>query len=96
MDIFFPEEGPTFCGSPPEVRFIVLVDGEPVVCAVSAEALSDHFDAAGPFEEAMLAAFHAGRHKIFSVCRAALERSAGHPVILRSGIFRFASASGQA
>ncbi|MCY0387636.1 DUF1488 domain-containing protein [Robbsia sp. Bb-Pol-6] len=96
MEIFFPEEAPEFSGTPPEIRFTVLVDGEEVVCAISAEALSDHFDAAGPFEEAMLAAFHAGRHKIFSVCRAALERSAGHPVILRSGIFRFASASGQA
>ncbi|MGI4860895.1 MAG: DUF1488 domain-containing protein [Janthinobacterium lividum] len=96
MDIFFPDEAPAFYGAPPEVQFTVLVDGEPVVCAVSAEALSDHFDADGPFEEAMLAAFDAGRHQIFSVCRAALERSAGHPVILRSGIFRFANASGRA
>ena len=96
MDIFFPDEDPAFSGSPPEVRFTVLVDGARVTCAVSAEALSDHFDADGLFEDAMLASFRAGRNKIFSVCRAALERSAGHPVILRSGIFRFASASGQA
>lgn len=96
MDIFFPEQDPTFFGAPPEIRFTVMVDGEPVVCAVSAEALSDHFAAAGPFEDAMLASFASGRQKIYSVCRAALERNAGRPVVLRSGIFRFADASGQA
>lgn len=94
MDIYFPDDPPEYSGSPPEVRFTVVVDGHPVACAVSAEALHDHFDAQGPFEETMLNSFRNGRRRIFSVCRVALERSAGHPVVLRSGLFRFASAAG--
>lgn len=95
MKIFFPDEGPAFCGAPPEIRFVVEVDGERVSCAISAEALCDHFAASGPFEDTLLASFLAGRRRIFSVCRVALERSQGNPVVLRSGIFRFADAASQ-
>ena len=95
MKIHFPDEHPEFSGSPPEVRFVVLVDGKRVACSVSAEALRDHFDADGPFEEAMLKSFKHGRRRIYAICRVALQRSAGRPVILRSGVFRFASAAGR-
>lgn len=94
MDIYFPNDPPEFSGSPPEVRFQVVVDGVRVCCAVSAEALHDHFDAYGPFEESLIDSFLQGKTRIFSVCRVALERSEGHPVVLRSGLFRFARAAG--
>jgi hypothetical protein len=94
MHIFFPDEKAQFSGTPPEIRFVVEVDGERVLCAISAEALHDHFAAAGPFEDALLASFKRGRHRIFSVCRIALEQNAGSPVVLRSGVFRFADAAG--
>lgn len=93
MDIYFPDDPPRFSGSPPEVRFTVLVDGKPVHCAVSAEALHDHFAAEGPFEDALLLSFQHGRRRIFTICRIALERNAGHAVVLRSGLFRFANAA---
>ena len=95
MEIFFLSDPPEFSGSPAEVRFHVTVDGARVRCAVSAEALLDHFNADGPFESALLSAFAQGQQQIFSVCRTALERSDGHPVVLRSGLFRFAKASGE-
>jgi len=93
MDCFFPNIDPEFHGSPPEVRFVVRVDGEPVICAVSAEALQDHFDARGPFENDLLDAFRRGRSRILAVCNVALQRSQGNPVILRSGMFRFVEAA---
>ncbi|WP_347556281.1 DUF1488 domain-containing protein [Robbsia sp. KACC 23696] len=93
MDCFFPNVEPEYHGSPPEVRFLVRVDGAPVICSISAEALQDHFDAHGPFEDELLHAFVRGRQRISAVCIAALRRSHGDPVVLRSGMFRFAEAA---
>jgi hypothetical protein len=93
MDCFFPSIEPEFHGSPPEVRFVVRVDGVPVVCTVSSEALQDHFEARGPFEGDLLEAFRRGRPRILAVCVVALKRSQGQPVVLRSGMFRFAEAA---
>ncbi len=70
------------------VRFLARVDGEPVECAITAEALEDHFDAASTLEEQLLSAFDRGRARIRSVCAEALDQNEGASVVLRSGLFR--------
>ncbi|MDO8251445.1 MAG: DUF1488 family protein [Rhodoferax sp.] len=46
------------------VEFSIDVDGEPVICWISFEALSDHFDAN---KETSLQALHANMHRIAPV-----------------------------
>ncbi len=70
------------------VDFAAKVDGAPVVCSISAEALEDHFGAASPLEGEVLAAFDGGAQRIHAICRRALEDTAGRPVVLRSGLIR--------
>jgi hypothetical protein len=43
MRITFPDDAPGFDGSSLTVQFTARVDGEPVICAITAEALEDHF-----------------------------------------------------
>lgn len=88
MNITFTDDVPTFDGSSLTVRFMARVDGEPVVCAISAEALEDHFGAASSLETVLIDAFRQGRTRIRSVCAEALEQNAGESVILHSGMFR--------
>ncbi|ACC74378.1 conserved hypothetical protein [Paraburkholderia phymatum STM815] len=88
MHITFTDDAPVFDGSSLTVRFTACVDGEPVVCAISAEALEDHFGADSPLEEALIGAFERGRARIRSVCAEALDENNGESVILHSGLFR--------
>lgn len=88
MHITFPEQQPVFDGSSLSVRFMARVDGEPVVCAITAEALEDHFGADSALETALIAAFEQGRGRIRSVCAEALDQSEGSGVVLHSGLFR--------
>ncbi|WP_133645749.1 DUF1488 domain-containing protein [Paraburkholderia flava] len=88
MHITFPDDPPAFDGASLTVRFIAHVDGEPVICEITAEALEDHFGADSPLESVLLAAFERGRPRIRPVCSAALEQNEGASVVLRSGFFR--------
>jgi hypothetical protein len=88
MRISFPDEVPGFDGSSLTVQFTARVDGEPVICAISAEALEDHFGAESALEDALLAAFERGRPRIRSVCAEALDQNEGAAVVLHSGLFR--------
>ena len=88
MRITFPDEAPGFDGSSLTVQFTARVDGEPVICAITAEALEDHFGAESALEDVLLEAFRRGRQRIHSVCAEALDQSDGAGVILRSGLFR--------
>jgi hypothetical protein len=88
MKITFAEEAPEFDGSNLKLRFIANVDGEAVECAITAEALEDHFGANSPLEDELLRAFERGRRRIRSVCAEALERNDGASVELHSGLFR--------
>ncbi|VWB39845.1 DUF1488 domain-containing protein [Burkholderia lata] len=63
MQISFPAEQPTYCGLDP-----ALVEGRRVRCAITAEALEDHFRAVSPREQDLVAAL--ARH------RPAIERAA--------------------
>jgi hypothetical protein len=88
MHITFTDDAPAFDGSNLTVRFMACVDGDPVVCAITAEALEDHFGADSALEDTLIDAFEQGRARIRSVCAEALDQSDGASVILHSGLFR--------
>lgn len=88
MRITFPDDQPGFNGSSLTVQFMAQVDGEPVLCAITAEALEDHFGAQSALEEVLLKAFEQGRGRIRSVCAEELDRNDGGGVVLHSGLFR--------
>ncbi len=90
MRITFPDDAPVFDGSNLRVEFIAAVDGEPVVCTITAEALEDHFGATSALEAHLLGAFERGRARIRSVCAEALDQHDGASVTLHSGLFRVA------
>ncbi|SEA92313.1 DUF1488 family protein [Paraburkholderia sartisoli] len=88
MTITFSDDAPVFDGANLTVSFIAAVDGEPVVCVITAEALEDHFGADSPLEDSLLQAFQRGRARIRSVCAEALDQNGGESVVLHSGLFR--------
>jgi hypothetical protein len=94
MEIRFPAGAPAYRDSNLTVVFSALVDGEPVPCAISVEALEDHFGARSEDLEGWMRAFDAGRPRIEAVAREHLQISNGTPVLLRSGHFPPGSAAG--
>lgn len=87
MDIRFPADAPAYRDSNLTVVFPALVDGEPVPCAISVEALEDHFGVHSTDPEGWIRAFDAGRPRIEAVAREHLQIGRGSPVLLKSGHF---------
>lgn len=92
MRIEFPEGQRVWNGSELQVDFPVRVDNRDVLCAISAEALEDHFGADSPLEADVLGAFDHEAQRIHAICRRALEDNQGQPVVLRSGLIRLIDA----
>lgn len=90
MHITFADEAPVFDGDDLAIHFAALIDGEPVVCSITAEALEDHFGATSPREEDLLDAYTRGTARIRAVCAEVLDDNGGQPAVLRSGLFRVA------
>lgn len=90
MHITFKDDSPVYDGDDLALHFTALVDGEPVVCSISAEALEDHFGAESAREEHLLPAYENGIARIRAVCAEALDDNGGQSVVLRSGLFRVA------
>jgi hypothetical protein len=88
MRVTFPDDAPVFDGAQMVVRFVANVDGVPLSCAITAEALEDHFGAGSTLESELLRAYADGRERIRDVCQRAIEQSDGAAVVLRSGLFR--------
>lgn len=88
MRVTFPNDAPVFDGAQMVVRFVANVDGVALSCAVTAEALEDHFGAESTLEAELLRAYTDGRGRIHDVCKEAIEQSDGAAVVLRSGLFR--------
>jgi hypothetical protein len=88
MDIQYNDDDPVYNGTDLKLDFTVLVDGEPVTCSISVEALENYFGARPPLEEKFLEVFRRGQKRIRAACTAALEHNGGQSVILRSGAFR--------
>lgn len=89
MHIRFPAELPRYCGQDLVVVFPVLIDGERTDCAVTVEALEDHFGAASLREDDVLGAFAAHRADIERAVRRFFAAHADAPAVLHSGWFRF-------
>ncbi|MGF6756992.1 DUF1488 domain-containing protein [Paraburkholderia sp. GAS334] len=89
MHIHFPQERPDYCGRDLVLAFPSVVNGKRVQCAITAEALEDHFGAASLREDDLLAAFEAHRAAIEHAAERMLKEVDGKPVLLRSGYFRF-------
>jgi hypothetical protein len=87
MEIRFSAHAPAYRGSNLTVVFDALVDGQCVPCAISVEALEDHFGVRSNDTEGWVSAFEAGRPRIEAVAREHLRISNGAPVLLKSGHF---------
>jgi hypothetical protein len=89
MKIHFPEELPEYCARDLVVAFPAEVDGARVQCAITAEALEDHFGAASLREDDLITAFNANRRPIEHAARQLLNEIGAKPVLMHSGYFRF-------
>ena len=89
MQIAFPQEPAEYCGRDLVLVFAALVEGERVQCAITAEALQDHFGARSLREEDVVQAFELNRHTIEKAAHALLRELGKKPVLLHSGTFRF-------
>lgn len=87
MNIHFPTDAPAYRDTNLTVVFAALVNGERVACAISVEALEDHFDVESCDSRGWIDAFDAARSKIEAVAREHLSISQGAPVLLKSGHF---------
>ena len=92
MRIEYPDDEQVYDGAQMVVRFSATVDGEPLVCAITAEALEDHFHARSALPQDILPAYHKGLKRIRSVCTRAIEGNDGAAVVLHSGLFRMEDA----
>lgn len=92
MRVTFPDDAPQFDGAQMVVRFVAMVDDVALSCAITAEALEDHFGAGSTLEAELLRAYDSGRSRIHSVCTRAIQESGGAAVVLRSGLFRIENA----
>ncbi|HEF5870548.1 TPA: DUF1488 domain-containing protein [Burkholderia cenocepacia] len=81
------DEPPTFDGAALQLRFVVDVDGAPLACAITVEALEDHFGARSALEADLRDAFEHGRERIEAACADVLA-SGNDEVVLHSGYFR--------
>jgi hypothetical protein len=88
MDIRFSSDAPLYRDSNLTVVFAALVDGARVPCAISVEALEDHFGARSISEADLVTAFGAHRHAIEDAAARLIEAERGAPVVLHSGLFR--------
>jgi hypothetical protein len=87
MNIHFPADAPAYRDTNLTVVFAALVDGERVPCAISVEALEDHFGVESCDSGGWIRAFDAARARIEAVAREHLSISQGAPVLLKSGHF---------
>jgi uncharacterized protein DUF1488 len=89
MHISFPHHAAEYCARDLVIAFPALVDGAPVQCAITAEALEDHFGATSLREPDLIDAFNAHRFEIEQAADRMLNEVGGKPVLLHSGYFRF-------
>jgi hypothetical protein len=87
MNIHFLPDAPDYRDSNLTIEFAALVDGKRVPCAISVEALEDHFDVETYDSAGWIDAFAAGRPRIEEVAREHLRVTNGMPVLLKSGHF---------
>jgi hypothetical protein len=88
MKISFPRTAPEFDSESFTLVFPADVDGERIECAITAEALEDHFGARSISEADLSGAYRTHRSAIEEAAAALIEATHGAPVVLHSGVFR--------
>jgi hypothetical protein len=88
MNISFPEGPFGYDAEELALTFPAVVDSVAVQCAITAEALEDHFGAASAREPDLLQAFFANRVAIQKAAARLIEETGGSPVTLHSGYLR--------
>ncbi|WP_175675696.1 DUF1488 domain-containing protein [Burkholderia ambifaria] len=78
---------PEFDGAVMQMRFVVEFDGKLQICAITVEALEDHFGARSALEADLREAFERGRARIEAACAEVLADGKGGTE-LHSGYFR--------
>ncbi len=89
MRIEFGHSVPQYRGWNLTVGFPASVDGKAVDCAISLEALEDHFGAASIAQADAVEAFLLHRKTIERVARRLLRATATRQLLLHSGHFRY-------
>mgnify|MGYP001038010031 FL=1 len=89
MKIEFPHVAPAYNGDDLTIEFAADLNHKRVLCAISAEALEDHFGAKSCNVYDLMAAFRANRPAIEKMTERYLGLCLGAPVLLRSGHFRW-------
>jgi hypothetical protein len=87
MKILFLNQAPEYCPATLTVKFPAQVDDQDVDCAISVEALEDHFEVESIDPNGWLKAFSKGRISIEQVAREHLACLDKSPVLLKSGHF---------
>jgi len=90
MHVTFPPSAPGYRGWNLTVGFAAWANGKDIDCAISAEALQDHFGAASPDASDLLGAVNQHRDEIERVARNLLHTLHTGQLLLHSGHFRFA------
>ena len=92
MHIIFPYDLPHYRASELVVVFQAQVKGVAVECAITVEALEDHFSAASARQEDALQAFSTNRAEIEAIALDLLRTENGAAPLIRSGLLRFKDA----
>jgi len=92
MHIIFPYDLPHYRASDLVVVFQAQVEGVVVECAITVEALEDHFSAASARQEDALQAFSTNRAEIEAIALDLLRTENGAAPLIRSGLLRFKDA----
>ena len=88
MNITFPDRLPHYDANRLTLSFPATAGDAQVVCAITAEALEDHFGAASLREADLLGAFLANRAVIEKAAARMIEATNSDAVMLHSGYFR--------
>jgi len=88
MNVSFPGIRPQYHAGRLQLTFPATADGAQIRCAITAEALEDHFGAASSREPDLIAAFDANRPAIEAAAARLIEETGAHAVVLHSGFFR--------
>ncbi|VVD63787.1 hypothetical protein PCO31010_00246 [Pandoraea commovens] len=91
VKIEFPHVAPAYNADDMTIEFAADCERKRIVCAISAEALEDHFDAKSCHVDDLMVAFKAHRASIEKTAERYLLLCHGAPVLLRSGHFRWKS-----
>jgi hypothetical protein len=89
MQITFSDALPEYSSCEHSLSFAAMVDGQPVRCLITLEALEDHYGAISSDAEDLIGAFGLQRSRIEAAARRLLTETHAQCVELRSGYVRF-------